>query len=188
MLISSIFTVILLCSVVSIFSCPQNADVLFSGAADAVRLSLDMAGAICLWSGVMELMEECGLTASLSQILRPVLRRLFPRAASDEAVLAAVSENVSANLLGLGNAATPPGVRAAKGMARLSHGRADKELCRFVVLNTASIQLIPSSIAALRASLGASSAFDITPAVWISSVVSLAVGLTAAAVLERLWR
>ena len=100
----------------------------------------------------------------------------------------ALSAKVSANLLGLGSAATPMGLQAAKGMAERSPGRASDELCLLVVLNTASIQLIPSTIAAVRASLGAASAFDITPAVWISSVLSVSAGLGAAAVLRRLWR
>ena len=99
--------------------------------------------------------------------------------------MAALSQNVSANLLGLGNAATPAGIRAARGLAGLG---AEDELCLLVVLNTASIQLIPSTIAAVRASQGAVSAFDITPAVWISSVLSVCAGLGAAAVLRRLWR
>ena len=98
-----------------------------------------------------------------------------------------LSANVSANLLGLGNAATPMGVRAAQEMARLApEGVASNELCRLVVLNTASIQLLPVNIAAIRAACGAEAPFDILPAVWISSAVSLAVGLTAAKLMERL--
>ena len=111
--------------------------------------------------------------------------RLSTRA--DAEILAALSENVGANLLGLGNAATPAGIRAARGMARLG-GRGADELGTLVVLNTASIQLLPSGIAAVRAAAGASSACDIMPAVWISSAVSVAVGLSAAALLKRLPR
>lgn len=158
------------------------------GAEQAVRFALSIAGGICLWSGVMELMERCGIAAALSRGLRPLLGRLFPNAAGDDAVFSALAENVSANLLGLGNAATPAGVRAAQGMARLSGGRTSNELCLLVVLNTASIQLLPSTIASVRAAAGAVSAFDIMPAVWISSGVSVLVGLGAAALLRRLWR
>ena len=135
----------------------------------------------------MELMERCGMASAISKALRPLLVRLFPQAAKDRDTLDALSQNVSANLLGLGNAATPAGIRAAKGMAGLG-AKAEDELCLLVVLNTASIQLIPSTIAAVRASQGAVSAFDITPAVWISSLVSVCAGLGAAAVLRRLWR
>lgn len=136
----------------------------------------------------MELMESCGLSTALSRLLRPVLCRLFPDSCRHAHILSAITENVSANLLGLGNAATPAGIRAARGMASLNpDGQAGDELCRFVVLNTASIQLIPSTIAALRSSLGASSAFDIMPAVWISSALSLSAGLAMAALLRRWW-
>ncbi len=155
------------------------------GAAEAVSFCVSIAGGVCLWSAVMEVMERCGVSAWLERCLRPLLRRLFPRSAEDTAVLSALAENVSANLLGLGNAATPAGVRAAKGMARLDGAR--DELCLLVVLNTASIQLLPSTIASVRAAAGAASAFDIMPAVWFSSLVSVCAGLLAAAVLRRLW-
>ena len=160
---------------------------LFEGAGKAFAFCLAAGGGICLWSAVMELMERCGIASAMSKALRPLLGRLFPRAAEDRETMDALSQNVSANLLGLGNAATPAGIRAARGMARLGTKAAD-ELCLLVVLNTASIQLIPSTIAAVRASRGASSAFDITPAVWISSVISVCAGLGAAAVLRRIWK
>lgn len=90
------------------------------GAPAAVEVILDTGGLICLWSGVMEVMRRSGLTAGLSRLLRPVLGRLFPRAARDRDTMDALAANVSANFLGLGNAATPMGIRAAQGMARLS--------------------------------------------------------------------
>ena len=158
---------------------------LFEGAEKALAFCLSAGGGICLWSAVMEVMERCGMASALSKALRPLLGRLFPCASGDSQTMAALSQNVSANLLGLGNAATPAGILAARGLAGLG---AEDELCLLVVLNTASIQLIPSTIAAVRASQGAVSAFDITPAVWISSVLSVCAGLGAAAVLRRLWR
>ena len=154
------------------------------GAGEAVSFCLSVAGGICLWSGVMEVMERCGVSALLAKALRPVLSRLFPKAARERDILSSLSENVSANLLGLGNAATPAGIRAAQGIARLDH--AENELCLLVVLNTASIQLLPSTIASVRSAAGAASAFDIMPAVWISSVLSVCTGLLAAALLRRL--
>ena len=151
-----------------------------SGAQSAVELSLSMAGVLCLWSGVMEIMNVCGLSGSLARAFRPLLRRLLPEASQDSETLAAVSANVSANLLGLGNAATPLGIRAARRMARGCCGVASDELCRLVVLNTASIQLLPATIASVRAAAGCRTPFDILPAVWFSSVLSVAAGLTAA--------
>jgi len=156
------------------------ADAALEGASSAVDLSLSMAGILCLWSGVMEIMNVCGISGALAKSFRPILRNLLPNASRDEETLAAVSANVSANLLGLGNAATPLGIRAARRMARGCGGVASDELCRLVVLNTASIQLLPATIASVRAAAGCQTPFDILPAVWLASTLSVAAGLTAA--------
>lgn len=161
------------------------ANAALEGARSAVELSLSMAGVLCLWSGVMEIMNACGLSAGLARLFRPVLRRLLPNACKDRETLAAVSANVSANLLGLGNAATPLGIRAARRMARGCGGTASDELCLLVVLNTASIQLIPATIASVRAAAGCETPFDILPAVWMASALSVAAGLLAAWLLSR---
>ena len=158
------------------------------GAEAAVELCLSMAGIICLWTGVMEIMSRCGLTEKLAKCFRPLLRRLLPRASGDTETLAAVSANLSANLLGLGNAATPLGIRAARRMARGTEGIASDELCRLVILNTASIQLLPTTVAGVRAACGCAAPFDILPAVWLSSVLSVTAGLLMARLLGRLWR
>ena len=155
------------------------------GARSAIELSLSMAGILCLWSGVMEVMNACGLSAGLARLFRPVLRRLLPDASRDEETLAAVSANVSANLLGLGNAATPLGIRAAGRMARGCGDTASDELCLLVVLNTASIQLVPATIASVRSAAGSQTPFDILPAVWLASVLSVTAGLLSAGLLSH---
>ena len=164
------------------------ANAALEGAASAVELSISMAGIMCLWSGVMDVMKECGISAKLARAFRPILRKLLPESSRDEETLAAITANVSANLLGLGNAATPLGIRAARRMAVGCGGIASNELCLLVVLNTASIQLLPTTIASVRAAAGSAAPFDILPAVWVSSVLSVAAGLTAAALLSRLGR
>ena len=159
------------------------------GVQQAVTFCLTVGGMICLWSGVMEVMRRSGIAAGLSRLLQPVLRRLFPRASRDAQTLDALSMNVSANLLGLGNAATPAGVRAAQAMARELRGsKASDELCLLVVLNTASIQLLPVTIAAVREAAGAAVPFDILPAVWVTSLCSVTVGLLTWKCLARVWR
>ena len=158
------------------------------GAGQAVRLCLSMAGMLCLWTGLMEVMDRCGLSRRLGRLFRPVLRRLLPQASRDPETLAAVTANVSANLLGLGNAATPMGIRAACRMARGTEGVASDELCRLVVLNTASIQLLPTTVASIRAVCGSAAPLDILPAGWVSSLLSVTAGLAAAKLLERLGR
>lgn len=159
------------------------------GASSAVTLCISIGGMICLWSGVMEVMNRCGLSAALARLFRPLLAWLFPSAKKDPEVMQALSQNVSANLLGLGNAATPAGIKAAKGLFRHSEdGRASDELCRLVIMNTASIQLIPTTIAAIRAAAGAENAFDILPAVWIGSLVSVSAGLLCSQLLRRFFK
>ncbi len=158
-----------------------------TGAADAVELCLSMAGILCLWMGVMEVMGRSGLSEKLSRLLRPLLRRLFPDFAEDQAVMNTVSANVSANLLGLGNAATPLGLEASRLMARKSPGVASDSLCMFVVCNTASIQLIPTTVASLRSAAGCATPFDILPATWLASTLSILAGVAAAKILARLW-
>ena len=166
---------------------PQVSAAAVEGAGAAVELALSMAGMLCLWSGVMEVMRRAGLAEKLSRLLRPVLRRLYPDFAGDRGVMDHIAANVSANLLGLGNAATPMGLRAARGMAKRTPGVASDGLCMLVVCNTASIQLIPTTVAALRAAAGSGSPFDILPAVWLASALSVSAGILAARLLAKVW-
>lgn len=168
------------------FSSSQAA---FSGAAAGIELTLSLAGPICLWSALARAMEQTGLTARLCRAVRPGLRRLFPVCAADEEGFSALCGNLAANLLGLGNAATPLGVRAAQRMRQLSGSdTATDEMCRFLVLNTSSLQLLPTTLASLRAQLGAAHAFDILPAVWLTSAASACAGLLAARGFSLCWR
>ena len=159
------------------------------GAAAGITLSLSLAGALCLWSGLAKVMERSGLNRILAKLLSPLLRRLFPRASQDEITAGCISANVTANLLGLGNAATPLGIEATKRMkAQSGSDRATDEMCRFIVMNTASIQLLPTTVASVRAAAGASSPFDILPAVWVTSLCSVSMGLIAAFFLSKRWK
>ena len=157
------------------------------GAGGAVELCLSMAGMLCLWTGVMEVMSRSGLAGGLSRLLRPVLKRLYPEEAGDRETMDCVAANVSANLLGLGNAATPLGIKAAGRMARRTPGVAGDSMCMLVVCNTASIQLIPTTVATVRAAAGCAAPFDILPAVWLASAVSVGVGIVACRLLRKVW-
>ena len=154
------------------------------GAQAGFSLAISLCGAICLWTGVGKLMEKAGLTVLLSRFFAPFLGKIFPSFNRDPQFAGYLSSNICANFLGLGNAATPMGIQAAK---RLSDGSgiASCELCRLIVLNTASIQLIPSTVSAIRSQLGSSSPFDILPAVWVTSICSAGMGLFAAWILGR---
>ena len=158
------------------------------GAQAAVELCVSIAGMLCLWTGVMEIMRRSGLAEGLSRLLRPVLSALFPQVSGDRGVMDSISTNVSANLLGLGNAATPLGIEAVRRMERKSPGTASDAMCMLVVCNTASIQLIPTTVASVRAAAGSSAPFDILPAVWLASALSVGVGIAACKLFARIWR
>ena len=159
------------------------------GAGEAVTLLVGITGLMCFWSGVMELVQQSGLSAKLSRALMPLLRPLFGRAADDRQAMEAVSANVAANLLGLSNAATPLGLRAADRLYTLEGRRgAPDTVLTLITLNTASIQLIPSTVAAIRAANGAAAPFDIMLPVWGASVFSVAVVLAAGRLLRPMFR
>lgn len=167
---------------------PAVAAAAVEGASAAVQLALSIAGMLCLWTGVMEVMRRSGLADGLSRLLAPVLRRLFPQAARDRDTMDSISANVSANLLGLGSAATPLGLEAARRLARRSPGTASNDLCMLVVCNTASIQLIPTTVASVRAAEGCAAPFDILPAVWLASTLSVGVGILACKIFAGVWK
>ncbi len=173
----------ILCSALS-GSGTALASAALQGAQAGVTLAISMAGAICLWSGVGRLLTVTGVTGALARLLSPLLYRLFPSTKTDSALAQDLSANICANFLGLGNAATPMGIRAAKRLNR--DGTATDELCRLIVLNTASIQLIPANVAAVRSALGCASPFDILPMVWITSLLSAGLGVAAARGLGKL--
>lgn len=159
------------------------------GAQAGLELIIAIGGSVCLWTGVGKLMEKVGLTDLLGKLFSPILSRIFPSSRNDVQLRRYLTANVCANFLGLGNAATPMGVQAACALAQhTERGVASNELCALVVMNTASIQLIPANVAAVRASLGCSNAFDILPAVWVTSICSVAVGLLSVWLLGKVWR
>ena len=149
-----------------------------TGASEAVTLAISITGLMCFWSGMMELMQASGLAARLSRLMMPVLRPLFGSAAADKQAMEAVSANVTANLLGLSNAATPLGLQAEDRLYALAGKRgAPDSVLTLIVLNATSIQLIPSTVAAIRAACGAKAPFDIMLPVWGASAASVAVVL-----------
>ena len=156
---------------------PQLSAAVFQGAEGGVKLAVSLAGPLVLWSGVSALMERTGISALLSRLFSPLLGRLYPGCRTDPQLAGDISANFCANLLGLGNAATASGVRAAKRMALGYDGVASHQLCRLIIMNTASIQLLPTSVAAVRASLGSASPMDILVPVWLTSLVSVSAGL-----------
>lgn len=158
-------------------------------AASAVELLISISGMLCMWSGFMRIAKDCGLTEKLARLLAPLLRRLYPDIDPDSKAFGYISVNISANLLGLGNAATPPGLNAMRELRERSDTDiASDSMITFVVMNTASIQLVPATVAALRKSYGSTQPFDIIICVWITSAVALTVGLMSSRLISTLTR
>ena len=153
-----------------------------AGAEKAIQLIISMAGVMCFWSGIMKIAEKSGLTDIIAKLLSPVLGRLMPVYKNNAGVMRAVSANVTANILGLGNAATPLGIIAMKEMRKTDpHSEVpDDSMIMFVLLNTASLQIIPATAAALRQAAGSSAPYDILPFVWMASGAALCVGIASA--------
>ncbi|HOA33351.1 MAG: spore maturation protein A [Clostridiales bacterium] len=163
-----------------------SASIISSGT-DAVQLCIKLLGMLCLWSGLMNIAEKSGLTNLISKLFSPLFSLLFPRLKNNKHIMGPVSMNITANLLGLGNAATPLGIEAMKRMKEVSplDRTASNEMIRFVVLNTAAIHIFPTTVAVLRQSYGSANPFDIVIPAWISSMVTLSCGLLMTRLLER---
>ena len=155
------------------------------GAAGAVSLVLRLCGGLCLWSGIMRLCEKSGICAFVSRLLSPILKLVFPSLPKHSEAARFISMNISANLLGLGNAATPLGIAAMKKLNELNPKKhvASDDMVIFAVINSSSIQLLPTTLAALRAAHGCSDPMNILPAVLITSILSLSVGLLFARII-----
>lgn len=160
---------------------------ILTGAEESISLLLTMAGMLMLWSGVMEIANQGGFAKALGKILSPILNKLFKKVPKDSKAQKYISMNISANLLGLGNAATPFGLSAMGELHTLNNksDKASDDMVTFVVMNTASIQLIPTTVATLRQSYGSETPFDIIPCVWITSACALVVGLVMSKILRR---
>ncbi len=150
------------------------------GATDAVNLLISILGIMCFWQGMMEIANRAGLTDFLAKLFSPVLRLLFRDVPKDSPAMQYISLNISANLLGLGNAATPFGLKAMQELQKVNPHKdtASDSMLLFVVMNTASLQLFPTTLAAYRATYGSRNPFDILPCVWVASIAALTVGIT----------
>ena len=164
-------------------------DAMFSGASRALELFVVLFGMMVLWNGLMNVAKEGGVTNAISKILSPLLKLAFPKMRMSSPAAQAMSMNVAANMLGLGNAATPLGLKAMQELQKENKGSetASNDMITFVVLNSVSVQIIPTGMAAIRAKMGAQNPMDVMPAVWIASIVSVVTGVGLALILNR-WK
>ncbi len=163
---------------------------IFSGGAAAVTLCISLLGTICLWSGLMRVADQAGLIRLVSRVLQPFIRLVFRGLDPDSPAAGAICMNISANVLGLGNAATPFGLQAMRHLSEENQNApvASDHMITFVVLNTASVQILPTTIGMLRSKYGAANPMDIMPAIWITSILTLIAGLSMNAALCKLRR
>ena len=178
---------IILSFIVALFR--GTADTLTAGILDAaenaVNITLRLLGALSLWNGLSEIMSRSGLSEKIQKLLSPLIRLIFPTYHNTPAG-EAICANITANLLGLGNAATPLGIEAMKRIRAINKSdTADDETIRFVVINSAALTLIPTTVAALRQQSGSSSPFSIIIPVWLSGTLALTAGLLTEKILSK---
>ena len=143
------------------------------GAQSGISLTISLMGIMCLWTGIMNIAENTGIAKLVAKLLTPVMKILFPKL-KDKKAKEAIVMNMTANMLGLSNAATPFGLKAMNELKRLSNSKdATDEMCMFIVINTASIQIIPSTVIALRQGAGSTAPTEIIIPVWLCSICSL---------------
>lgn len=183
------FIMIFLGILVSIFT--GNGEVMsntiISSIDSTVTFVIGLVGLMCFWCGVMRVAEKSGLTEKLAKLMRPVLKVIFKEAAKDEKALGAIIMNITANMMGLGNAATPFGIKAMEEMDRLNKdkGKASNDMVLFLVLNAACVQLVPSTVISIRAATGSTNpGVIILPAI-ISTTIAAIVGVICAKILQR---
>jgi spore maturation protein A len=158
-------------------------------AGKAATFSLSLVGVLALWMGLMKVAEEAGLVRGIARLAAPALRRLFPEVPADHPAMGAIVMNVSANVLGLGNAATPFGIRAMQELEGLNPhpGTASDSQAMLCALNTASVQLLPATVIALRAAAGSKAPAEIIGPTLLASACGLLVAVAAARGLRRLF-
>ncbi len=154
----------------------------------AVELAIGLIGIMALWLGVMKIAEASGMITKLANLLKPITTRLFPDVPADHPAMGAMIMNISANILGLANAATPLGLKAMEELNKLNRklGTASDAMCTFLVINTSNVQLIPATVIAIRSAAGSSNPTEIIGAVIVATSVSTIVGVTVVKLLARL--
>ena len=152
---------------------------IFEGANDAVTLSINLLGSLCLWSGIMQIASDSSLVKKLSKLLSPILNFLFPSLITNNKIKKEISMNIIANILGLGNAATPLGLKAMESMQKENPKKdtLSNPMMMFIVINTASIQLIPTTVIAIRNSLNSQNPTSIKFPTWIATILAAISGI-----------
>lgn len=153
---------------------------IFQSTEDAINLCINLLGTICLWNGIMQIASKTTVLNKLTKLLKPIVRFLFPEIQENSVIYQEISMNMVANILGLGNAATPLGLKAMKSMQKENPKKDEltNSMATFIIINTASIQLIPTTVIAIRNSLGSENPTKIVFPVWIATICAAIAGIT----------
>lgn len=162
-------------------------DSIFSSAESAVELTITFIGTMCLWNGIMNIVYKTNLIEKIVKIINPVINKLFPEIKNNKQVKQDVSMNIVANILGLGNAATPLGLKAMQKLQEINNNKTElsNSMIMLIVLNTASLQIIPTTVLAIRSSMGAVSPTSVVLPIWIATLVSDAIAIIITKILIK---
>lgn len=162
--------------------------VIFSSITDAVDMSIMFLGTMCFWNGIMQIANKTTILKRLTKLIMPLLKILFPKIKKDSMLYEEISMNMVANILGMGNAATPIGLKAMTTMQKQNEDKntLSDEMAIFIVLNTASIQIIPTTVIALRSSLGSTNPTSIVFPVWVATICAAIAGITVTKICIKL--
>lgn len=161
---------------------------ILTAAADAVSISLKLLGTMALWNGLMEIVTNSGADKKIEKLLSPFIKLIFPTYSKTSAA-SPICANITANLLGLGNAATPLGIEAMRRMKEHSGSNtADNEMIRFVIINSAALTLIPATQAMLRSETGSTAPFSITVPIWLTGITALLCALILERIISKRWK
>lgn len=160
---------------------------IFSSAEQTVELCLTLLGTLCLWNGIMSIALKTSLIKKLTKFLKPLISFLFPDLKNDKKISEQVSMNIVANILGLGNASTPIGLKAISSMQEKNNDKTtlNNSMAMFILINTASLQIIPTTVIAIRSSLGSNNPSKIILAVWVATIAAFLTAITAGKILSK---
>ena len=192
-MMNTVFPILLIFSFISALLTGRMSELssaVIDGAESALELILRLVSMLCLWGGIMEIGDKAGLTAVFSKVMYPVVSLIFPRLRKEKYVLEAISMNITANVLGLGNAATPLGLEAMRRLQTVNSNTdfASDEMVVFVVMNTAAMHIIPTTVATMRGQYGSEDPMEIMPAAFLTSFCALTVAVVVAKVGNRFGR
>ena len=160
---------------------------IFKSSANGVQLCISLLGTVCLWTGIIKIASETTLIKKMNGLIKPFMKLLFPELKEDSQAFTEISMNMIANFLGLGNAATPLGLKAMKTMQKdnVDKNTLSNSMLMFIVVNTASLQIIPTTVIGIRASFESINPTGIVIPVWIASIAAAVVGITATKILIK---